>query len=224
LVDLLQTDESNPQEVKVITALERLFRQNAASFVGMQETQNMIKAAEAQYPDLCGEVLRALPLQRVAEVLRRLVDEHISIRHLREILESLISWGMREKDVIALTEYIRVDLGRFTIHKHLDTDKKLQAILLSPEFEDIFRQAIQVSNNEHIMLDPQQSQHLVTELGVLLKGHSDKPVVLLASMDIRRYVKKHLQDFIPSLSVLSYQEVGASIVLQALGQITPMSP
>jgi type III secretion protein V len=222
-VDLSRPDENNVQQVQVTTALERLFRQHAGSFVGMQETQNMLKAAETQYPDLCGEVLRALPLQRIAEVLRRLVDEQVSIRYLREILESLISWGMREKDVIALTEYVRIDLGRFSVHKYLDADKKLQAVLLSPEFEDFFRQAIQSSNDENLMLDPQQSQHLVSELGTLLKQHADKPAVLLVSMDIRRYVKKHIQDYLPRLPVLSYQEVGAAVVLQALGQINPLS-
>lgn len=214
-----QADMQSAIEEKVTLALENLYRRHAGSFMGMQETQNMLTAAQELYPDLCSEVLRALPLQRISDVLRRLVEENISIRYLREILESLITWGMREKDVVMLTEYVRIDLGRFTIHKHLSAENKLQAVLLSPEFEEVLRQAVESSNNEMIILDKENSQQLLSRLEVVLTQHADKKIVLLVSMDSRRHLKKYVQDYFPTLPVLSYQEVGATVALEAVAQI-----
>ena len=60
------------------------------------------------------EVLRALPVQKVTEVLRRLAAEEVSIRNLRDILEALADASQREKDVQALTEMTRIALRRQT--------------------------------------------------------------------------------------------------------------
>src|SRR5581483_4482559 len=88
-------------------------RQHADAFIGMQETHELLARAGIELPDLTAEVQKAVPLQRIADVLRRLAQEGVSIRYLREICESLIVWGAREKDIVMLTEYVRVDLGRF---------------------------------------------------------------------------------------------------------------
>ena len=53
-----------------------------------------------------------MPLQKIAEVLRRLVAENVPIRNLRLVLEALIEWGQREQDVLLLTEYVRIALKR----------------------------------------------------------------------------------------------------------------
>src|SRR5438045_7144794 len=41
---------------------------------------------------------KVLPPQRIADVLRRLLEEQIPIRNVRNILESLVVWGAKEKD------------------------------------------------------------------------------------------------------------------------------
>ena len=52
----------------------------------------------------------------MADVLRRLVGESVSIRNLRDILEALADAGQRDKDAHALTEYARVALRRQICH------------------------------------------------------------------------------------------------------------
>ena len=44
--------------------------------------------------------------------------------------------------------------------------------------------------------------------------------VLLTSMDIRRYVKKIIEQELPELPVLSYQELTPEITIQPLGRIS----
>ncbi len=62
---------------------------------------------EPDYADLVRQAQEIVPLQKIAEVLRRLVGENVPIRNLRLILEALIEWGQREQDVVLLTEYVR---------------------------------------------------------------------------------------------------------------------
>ena len=96
--------------------VRQALRRHAPLFLGAQDTTNLLTRASADVPDVVKEVLRALPLQRVADVLRRLVSEGVSIRNLRDILEALAEVGQRDKDVHALTEFARVALRRQISH------------------------------------------------------------------------------------------------------------
>jgi type III secretion protein V len=55
-------------------------RRHADAFIGLQETHELLARAATQLPDLAAEVQKAVPLQRIADVLRRLVEEGVSIR------------------------------------------------------------------------------------------------------------------------------------------------
>ena len=96
---------------------------------GGREVAVDMTRASADMPDIVKEVLRVVPLPRVADVLRRLVGEGVSIRNLRDILEALAEAGQRDKDVHALSEFTRVALRRQISHT-VAPDGKLHAVLL----------------------------------------------------------------------------------------------
>jgi type III secretion protein V len=202
--------------------LESAIRAHADWFIGMPEVQGLIAGVETTYPELAAEILRALPLQRVTDVLRRLVGEGVSIRNLREIFESLIVWGPKEKDVVMLTEYVRVDLGRYITQRHARGGEPLSVIMLDPRLEAAIRQSIQqTSAGSFLAFPPEQTRRVVDQLNTLLAAHAAAGALLLASMDIRRYVKKLLEGALPALPVLSFQEVGTHRPLQSIGRVQP---
>jgi type III secretion protein V len=205
----------------LVQQLEDVVRSHADWFVGMPEVQGLISRAEGQYPELAAEILRALPLQRITEVLRRLVQEGVPIRNLREIFESLIVWGPKEKDVLMLTEYVRVDLGRYTAHRHSHGEASLSVIMFDPKLEASIRQSVQqTSAGSFLALPPEQSRRIVDQINALLaRADAVRAPAVLASMDIRRYVKKLLEPSLPRLAVLSYQEVGSHRTLQSVGRV-----
>src|SRR5882672_4197058 len=124
--------------------VRQALRRNAALFVGIQDATHLLTRASNDMPDVIKEVLRALPVARVAEVLRRLVSESVSIRNLRDILETLSEAGQREKDVHALTEFARIALKRQVSHA-VAPQGRLRAVLLEPALEDRLRQAVRAS-------------------------------------------------------------------------------
>ena len=178
---------------------------------------------EERFPELVREVQRILPIQKISEVFQRLVQEEISIRNLRTILEALIEWGQKEKDVVLLTEYVRSSLKRYISYKYSGGQNILAVYLLDQDVENTVRKAIrQTSGGSYLALDPATMKKIIDkikqEVGDLATT-TQKPV-LLTSMDIRRYVKKFIEQELPELPVLSYQELTPETTIQPLGRIS----
>jgi type III secretion protein V len=202
--------------------LAHVFEQRAAQFIGMQEVQRLIDSAATRLPELTQELIRTLPLQRITDVMRRLVQEQVSIRNLRDICESLVLWGPKEKDVVMLTEYVRVDLGRATAFRHSGGRPTLPVIVAGPELESLLRSSVQQSlGGSFLALAPEQQQDLTARFR---NAHShasanDLRTVVVASIDVRRYVKKMLSMGGLEVTVLSFQELGSHVSLQAVGHV-----
>jgi type III secretion protein V len=194
----------------------------AAEFIGVQETRYLLTQMEGSYGELVKEVQRVMPLQKITEILQRLVSEEISIRNLRTVLEALIEWGQKEKDVVLLSEYVRSSLKRYISYKHSSGQNILPAYLFTPDVEDTVRNAIrQTSAGSYLALDPNTARKLVANVKKrvgTLKRHKQRPV-LLTSMDVRRYIRKLIEGELYELPVLSYQELTQEITIQPLSRI-----
>lgn len=199
-----------------------VLKKYSSDFLGIQETRFLLTAMEERFPDLVKEVLRVMPVQKIAEIMQRLVSEDISVRNLRTVLEALIEWGQKEKDSVLLTEYVRVSLKRHISYKYASSQNILPAYLLAPNVEETIRGAIrQTSAGSYLALDPNTTKKLVENIRTTvgdISGSSRKPV-LLTSMDIRRYLRKMIEQDLYELPVLSYQELTQEINVQPLARV-----
>ncbi|MPM17309.1 Invasion protein InvA [bioreactor metagenome] len=199
-----------------------VLKKYSADFIGIQETRFLLTAMESRFPDLVKEVTRVLPIQKIAEILQRVVSEDVSVRNLRAILEALIEWGQKEKDSVLLTEYVRSALKRYISYKYSSGQNVLAAYLLAPNVEDTVRGAVrQTSAGSYLALDPAVSKQLVANIKRAVGdiGASAQRPVLLTSMDIRRYMRKMIEQDLYELPVLSYQELTQEINIQPLARI-----
>ena len=199
-----------------------VLKRYAAEFIGIQETRALLTDMETRFPELAKEVQRVMPIHKIAEILQRLVGEGVSIRNLRSVMEALIEWGQKEKDSVMLTEYVRVALKRHISHRHSAGQNILPAYLLAPAVEDTVRGAVrQTSGGSYLALDPATSRQLLDNIkstvGDLTRS-MHKPV-LLTSMDIRRYLRKMIEQDLYELPVLSYQELTSEINIQPLARV-----
>ena len=213
----------NPAQVMTFH-LSCLLKKYANEFIGIQETRYLLNEMNDRYPELTKEVQRVLPVQKITEIFQRLVEEQISIRNLRMVLEALIDWGQKEKDSVLLTEYIRSALKRQISYQHSGGGNVLSAYLLDPDLEESIRGAIrQTSSGSYLALEPQISQTFLNNLKTEVKdiNRIDGPrAVLLTSMDIRRYIRKMVELDLYNLPVLSYQELTREIIVQPLAKIS----
>lgn len=202
--------------------LSLLLTRHAATFIGMQETKYLLDRMEERAPDLVREVTRLLPVQRISDIFQRLVQEQISIRDLRTILQALIDWAPKEKDVVMLTEYVRGALKRQISYMYSKGQNMLPVIMMEPNVEETIRKAIrQTSAGAFLSLDPASSQRILNAVGEAagkFRTSTQKPV-LMVSMDIRRYVRRLIESKFYELPVMAYQEVTSEISVQPVARV-----
>ncbi len=206
----------------MILHLSYFYKKNAAEFLGIQEVRGILEFIEKSYPDLVKEVTRLIPLQKLTEIFRRLIEEQISIKDLRSILEALSEWAQTEKDTVILTEYVRISLKRYISYKYSKGQSTLSVYFLDPEIEDMVSAAIkQTSAGSYLGLDPDSVQmilHAARQVIVPTPPEAQTPVIL-TGMAVRRFVRKLIESEFPDLPVISTQEVVPEIKIQPLGRV-----
>jgi type III secretion protein V len=208
----------------MVLHLSAVLRKNASEFVGIQETQNMLEQLEQAFPALVKEVMpKAVSPFQLTDILRRLVEEEISIRDLRNILQALAEWGPVENDTVMLTEYVRAALKRYISHKYTRGQSTLIVYLLDPQIEETVRSSVQhTSSGSYLALEPEITQEILAavrnEVGNLPPS-AQQPVVL-TTMEIRRYFRKLVELEFPHLAVLSYQELSPEMNIQPIARIS----
>jgi type III secretion protein V len=197
----------------------------AREFVGVQEVQSMLDQLEKAFPAIVKEVVpKVINVLKLTDILGRLVEEEISIRDLRGILQALAEYGQVEADNVMLTEHVRASLKRYVSNKYARGTNTLVVYLLDPQIEEAVRGSIKrTSAGTHLALEPDIAQEIVqavkNECGHL-PPTAQRPVILTA-MDIRRYVRKLLEyEFNPPFSVVSYQELSPDLNIQPVARIS----
>ncbi|MCP5469894.1 MAG: type III secretion system export apparatus subunit SctV [Chlamydiales bacterium] len=206
----------------VILHLSYFFRSNGQEFVGIQEMRSMLEFMERSYPDLVKEVTRLVPLQKLTDIFKRLIQEQISIKDLRTIMESLSEWAQSEKDTVLLTEYVRASLKRYISYKYSQGQSTLSVYLLDPEIEEMIRGAIkQTSAGSYLALDPDSVNLILRSMRNMISPTppGGQPPVLLTAIDVRRFARKLIESEFPDVSVVSYQEILPEIRIQPLGRV-----
>ncbi len=199
-----------------------VLKKYAEDFIGIQEARFLLEKMEDTFGELIKEVQRLIPVNKIAEIFQRLVSEDISIRNLRTILQSLVIWGHKEKEVVQLTEYVRGSLKRYISYKYSNGQNILPVYLLDQDLEDTIRSGIrQTSAGAYLALDPTVTAKFVEKVKTTVGkiGHLDHKPVMITAMDIRRYVRKLLEAEVYELAVLSHQELTEEITVQPLGRI-----
>lgn len=208
----------------IVLHLSAVLRKNAAEFVGIQEVQNMLEQLEQAFPALVKEVVpKAVSPFQLTDILRRLVEEEISVRDLRNILQALAEWGPVENDTVMLTEYVRAALKRYISHKYTRGQSTLIVYLLDPQIEETVRSSVQhTSSGSYLALEPEITQEILAavrnEVGNL--PPSAQQPVILTTMEIRRYFRKLVELEFPHLAVLSYQELSPEMNIQPIARIS----
>ncbi|AGS25295.1 type III secretion system export apparatus subunit SctV [Rhizobium etli] len=211
----------SPSELIALRVQDTLTR-HAQRLVGIQETRELLGRMEQEYAELVKEVLRTTPIPRIADVLRRLLDEGISIRNTRLVLEALAEWSEREQNVGLLTEYVRNGLKRQICHRYANAQGLIPAFIIERETEHLMRSAIRESSaGSYLALEDGQSEMLLSQMRQIASNIApgQSHPVILASVDVRRFIRGFLARNGISLAVLSYQDLASDFTIQPVGSI-----
>lgn len=193
------------------THLTEVCRRHADEVLTRDATKHLIDELKTVSPAVVDELIPSvMSLAEVQGILQMLLREQISIRQLSLILETLGDYAPRSKDPTLLTEYVRHRLARQICTRYRDSDSQLHVVALDPVIEDRVR-----AGSEHterglfVKMTPQAIEatcaairHETDKLAT--QGH--KPIVLV-SPQIRAALKQLTENHLPSLIVMSFNEV-----------------
>jgi type III secretion protein V len=201
--------------------LGRAVSLRAHDLVGLQECQAMLDQLERAYPALVRNVVpKPVSLILLTDVLRRLVEEGVSIRPLREILEALATYAPNEKDAMTLTELVRGSLKRQLTHQHAEGGV-LSVHLLDPMIEEAVRDSIQrTATGAYLAMPPDMAKDVIEAVRRECFPGPGMVAVLLTQPDVRRFMRRLLEVELPDASVLSYQELAPEVTVQPLGRVS----
>jgi flagellar biosynthesis protein FlhA len=210
-------------ESMIVTHLTETIRRHVDELLTRQETKKLIDALKEQNAAVVEEVVPdKLSVGEVQRVLQHLLRENVSIRDLGTILEAIGDRAASTHDPAILAEYARQALARAITLGYLDATKSLQAISLGPNLEqEIAESVTQTRDGEYLAMDPVRAQSVVQ----LLTGEVEQATgmgirpVLLCSGRIRRHLRRLIEQALPQLPVVSYNEILPGIRVESTGVV-----
>jgi flagellar biosynthesis protein FlhA len=210
-------------ESMIVTHLTETIRRHVDELLTRQETKKLIDALKEQNAAAVEEVVpEKLGVGEVQRVLQHLLRENVSIRDLGTILEAIGDRAASTRDPAILAEYARQALARSITFHYLDSNKSLQAISLDPNLEqEITESVTQTRDGEYLAMDPARAQTVVR----LVSGEVEQATgmglrpVLLCSGRIRRHLRRLIEQALPQLPVVSYNEILPGIRVESTGVV-----
>ena len=198
--------------------MARTLRRYAGDFLGIQETRQLLAHLEESHGELVKEALRAVPLQRIADALRRLVSEGVSIRNRRALLEAMVEWGGREGDVGRFADHLRTALARQISHQHADEKRVIAAFVLGSALEaQLLEAARQQDTGRGEIRAREATRGLLKALRQQCAQLPEqvKPTLVVHPELRRRILRLCIRDEL-EMAVLSFTELAPEYSLQAI--------
>lgn len=199
-----------------------LLRGRAADFLGLSETQRLLDELEQFAPAVVRNVVpKPVSLTLLTDILRRLVEEGVSIRDMRAILENLATLAATEKDPLNLSEQLRAQMRRAVTHRLTRGQHQLGVITLDPLIEDTVRRAVtRTPAGAFLTLAPAAGRDIILAVKRAVGEAAQQPhqVIILTQPDIRRFVKKMVEGELPGCTVTSYAELLPEVALRPLAR------
>ncbi len=163
---------------------------------------------------LVKEALQKVPLPLLTEVLRKLVQEQVSIRNMRAILEALVS-PTTEGDATALAERCRQALHRYLSHKFAPSGP-LFAYLVDP------RGGGGAAGQRGLGGPRQRLSGSRRSWRACAASPREGKAVLLTAPDVRRTLRRLIEGAFPEVAVLTYGELDVDLQIRPLGRLAPV--
>ena len=207
----------------IATHLTEVIRSHADELLGRQDVQNLLDNLARTHPKVVEEVTPALlSLGAIQKVLQNLLREGVSIRDFLTIVEALADYSPVTKDPDLLTEYVRQRLARAIVSNYIPEDGVLNVLTLEQDVEDVLLDSVQhTEHGSYLSVDPKVATSIMKSVNnetekAMAKGFQP---IILCSPQLRRHFRRMIEQFVPSLMVLSHNELSKNIRFKSLGKV-----
>ncbi|MAZ24981.1 MAG: flagellar biosynthesis protein FlhA [Porticoccaceae bacterium] len=195
----------------IATHLNTLLRNNSSELLSHDETQQLLDKVAERSPKLVEDLVpEKLSLATITKVLQNILDESVSVRDMRTIIEVLATESSRTQDVDELTAAVRPKLGRMIVQGLVDVDDNLPVMTLNPALEQMLNNILQQNgSSQGLVIEPRLAESLISALAKNTREIEDQgsAAVLVVSPGIRPWLSKFIRHRLSDLTVLSYSEI-----------------
>ena len=198
----------------VATHLNQKLQRHAHELLGHEDVQKLVDVLAKTSPKLAEELVpNTLTISQLLGVLQNLLREHVPIRDMRSIAESLANNAGKSQDTAAMTAAARMALSRMIVQNIFGNEDQLVVMTLEPTLEQLLLKTLQQSAQQGIqnglVLEPTMADTLQRSLvdAVQAQEMAGRPAVLLVTSQLRPAMAQFVRNSIEQLHVLAYQEI-----------------
>ncbi|XBC37870.1 MAG: flagellar biosynthesis protein FlhA [Buchnera aphidicola (Meitanaphis microgallis)] len=192
------------------THLNKIILDNASKLFGIQEAQQLLNYVGKYFPKLIEDLVpNVINLTTFHKIIQNLLFEHVPIRDMQTILETLITCSTsHQNDSLMLTSLVRIALQKLIIQS-IFKNGELKVMGLGTKLENILLQTFQNESNNGSILEPGLYSYFLEELKKSIDNQIllNNPVVLLVHHKLRVHLSKILLKVFPNLVILSNLEL-----------------
>jgi len=213
----------------IATHLTETVRRHADELLTRDEVGNLLEQLKQKAPKLVEETVPAIVKpSELQKLLQNLLRERVPVRDIETVLETLSEWAPRTKDLEVLTEYIRNALRRTICGQYTTPSEtgepRLVCVTLDPAMEDFISGYVDRGPAGTSVTMPARTVGKVTDQilsGLRRVTDAGHAAVVITSPQVRAVVRQLLEPHLPSVAVLSYNEVVNGVAVESQALIMP---
>jgi flagellar biosynthesis protein FlhA len=206
----------------LVTHLAEIVRRNAGRLLTRQDVQLLVDGLRYDHPILAKDIDNdVLPLSTLHAVLRALLDDGVSIRHLGKIVEALASQSGDARSLDQLVGTARIALAP-GIASRLAPDGRLAILSIDPAYETGLHENIRdIDGDTRLVMDPQKTEVLFADVQQAVDAAvtDDVPMAIVCGQLLRRPLQRLLASFGVDVAVIGYPELADHLELTTVGII-----
>jgi type III secretion protein V len=210
--------------VQLAATLTPVVRRYVADCLGLEAVQSLLDRLEREQPALVRHTVpKTVSQSLLAQVLRGLVREGVSVRWLPDILEALAQLSSANAvlpPTPQLVEEVRRALGR-RISRELAPEGTLHLLRLSGTLEETVADALRRDGSSEWLALPADLSRDISEALRSALHAAPRPCALLTQASLRRHVRALVEQSSLELAVVSAHELEPDLILTRGAPIGP---
>ncbi|EAI2016292.1 flagellar biosynthesis protein FlhA [Campylobacter lari] len=207
----------------ISTHMSELIKANAAELLTKQEVQNLLDKIKNDYPIVVDDCLRVASIGLIQKVLKALLKEHIPIKDMLTILESISDIAEVSKSLDMIIEHVRASLARAITNLYVDEKGQISFYIFDAAAAAKLMEHVQFKDGSyHLMINVAQTGALVEALKAELASVANtriKPFLLCVEPQLRKFIADICSNFGINITVLSFAEIAENTKFETEGII-----
>ncbi|HEC1767584.1 TPA: flagellar biosynthesis protein FlhA [Campylobacter lari] len=207
----------------ISTHMSELIKANASELLTKQEVQNLLDKIKNDYPIVVDDCLRVASIGLIQKVLKALLKEHIPIKDMLTILESISDIAEVSKSLDMIIEHVRASLARTITNLYVDEKGQISFYIFDAAAAAKLMEHVQFKDGSyHLMINVAQTGALVEALKAELASVANtriKPFLLCVEPQLRKFIADICSNFGINITVLSFAEIAENTKFETEGII-----